>query len=107
MQPMEKLLTMPQVCEILHISKRTLYRMRDSGEIKHLKIRGATRFTRQAVQDVIDGGGVNDPNLKHWKHYESSQIGEVLEAFERVLLDGTSANTEDTNQSNTLGQNSV
>ena len=57
---MEKLLTLKEVTEILRVSKRTVYRYIDSGELKAIKI-GQWRFSQEDLSRFIfskkKGGG--------------------------------------------------
>lgn len=50
----EKLYTVAQVSEHLQMSRMSVYRLMDSGEIKSLKIGRARRVADSALQDFID-----------------------------------------------------
>lgn len=45
------LLTVPQVCESLNVSRMTLYRLMESGDLRRVKI---GRSVRIRVEDVLE-----------------------------------------------------
>lgn len=50
---MLQLYSAPQVCELLAISRATLYRLKSAGKIESIKIGSSTRFTESAIQRFI------------------------------------------------------
>ncbi len=49
------LLTIPEVAEILNVSKFTVYRMLKDGEIQATKIRGSIRIFGKSMEEYISG----------------------------------------------------
>lgn len=49
----DPLLNIDQVSERLNTSRRTIYRLIDSGDLQKLKIRNQTRFAQSAVDALI------------------------------------------------------
>ena len=54
----EKYLTIPEVCDILHVSSNTLWRWGKSGYLVPNKV-GRTPMYRQSDIDILRGGGNN------------------------------------------------
>jgi excisionase family DNA binding protein len=52
-EQMHQLYSAPQVCEILAISRATLYRLKSAGKIESIKIGSSTRFSDSAIQRFI------------------------------------------------------
>jgi excisionase family DNA binding protein len=52
-EQLQQLYSAPQVCELLAISRATLYRLKSAGKIESLKIGSATRFTESAIERFI------------------------------------------------------
>ena len=52
-EQLQQLYSAPQVCELLAISRATLYRLKSAGKIESLKIGSATRFTESAIDRFI------------------------------------------------------
>ncbi len=50
----DRLLTVEEVLDILRISRMTLYRIVNSGELKRLKIGSRTFFRRRDVERFIE-----------------------------------------------------
>jgi excisionase family DNA binding protein len=48
-----RLLTRVEVARELHVSVRTVDNLRDTNAIAHLRVGGAVRFTRAAVEEFI------------------------------------------------------
>ena len=57
--PKEIWLTVKETCKKLHISKPTLYRLINSGQIKKIKVGRATRILESDVVKAF-GGGYNE-----------------------------------------------
>lgn len=50
-------LTIGQVAQLLQVSSRTLYRLRDAGKLPQcVRIGGAIRWSRSVVEDWVQGG---------------------------------------------------
>lgn len=47
-----------EVCQYLHISEKTLWRMRTKGEIAHSKIYGQYFYTIGAIKDMLNANAV-------------------------------------------------
>lgn len=54
---MEKLLTIPEVAEILRLSKPSVYRLMASGQLKSVKVGGRTLFKESELERFIDNLG--------------------------------------------------
>lgn len=52
--PTRKLYTMNEVRDILRVSRSTLYRMKDSGELKPVSVGGAIRYLVTDVDAYIE-----------------------------------------------------
>lgn len=47
-----------EVCQYLHISEKTLWRMRTNGEITYSKIHGQYYYTLGAIKDMLNANAV-------------------------------------------------
>ena len=47
-----------EVCQYLHISEKTLWRMRTKGELAHSKIYGQYFYTIGAIKDMLNANAV-------------------------------------------------
>jgi len=47
------LLTVEEVCEKLKISRKTLYTIRQKGEIPEMDVEGLVRFSEEAINDYL------------------------------------------------------
>jgi|SRR5690554_4944913 len=47
-----------EVCQYLHISEKTLWRMRTKGEISYSKIYGQYFYTRGAIKDMLNANAI-------------------------------------------------
>lgn len=50
---MNKLLTIDEVAKILAVKHGTIYNLMRDGSLKHLKVRGATRFSHEQIQEYL------------------------------------------------------
>ena len=50
---MTNLLRLADVCKILSVGKSTVYELINSGDLKHIKIKGATRFAPGDIDDLV------------------------------------------------------
>jgi excisionase family DNA binding protein len=51
---LEQLLTVAQCCELLQVSKQTLYRLINSGELAPIRVGHHPRFTREDVRVYVE-----------------------------------------------------
>lgn len=51
---MAKLMTIPQFCDEYEVSRSTCYRLRDSGQVPHVKIGRAVRIRAEDAQRWYD-----------------------------------------------------
>lgn len=51
---MEKLFTIPEVAEILRLSKPSVYRLMASGQLKSVKLGGRTLFKESEIERFIN-----------------------------------------------------
>jgi len=49
-----KLLSIEEACQMLGISRRTIYRLIDKGELKPVKIGGRTKFIESEILEMIE-----------------------------------------------------
>jgi excisionase family DNA binding protein len=54
---MMRLLDKSEVADLLHVSARTVDRLRAGGDLRSLRVRGTVRFNPQDVQAFINCGG--------------------------------------------------
>lgn len=54
---MDRLLTIPQVASQLRVSERTVYRLISSGDLRPLKVRGATRVHPAQIRAYLRRAG--------------------------------------------------
>jgi excisionase family DNA binding protein len=54
---MKEILTLPEACELLRISRRTMFRLLASGEVPGVKLGGSWRFSRDLLLRIIEDGG--------------------------------------------------
>ncbi len=59
---LSRLLSIKEVTEILGISRATIYRMIDAGEIKAYKIGKGVRFKQEEIEEYVDS-----KQIKHKK----------------------------------------
>src|ERR1700723_758636 len=85
-----QLLQPPQVCRILNISKRTLQRITQEGQLPSIRIRGSVRYAQDAVDELIQAGGVQDDK---WRSFlrRMTPVGEQADAAQREWEKGSAA----------------
>lgn len=54
----EPMLSSRDVAQVLHVSMRTLQRMRTEGRIAYCMVHGCCRYSMKEVRRVIDGGSI-------------------------------------------------
>ena len=64
-QPTTELMTLPELAEILRISKNTAYRMVEKRELAFYKVRGALRFLKSDVDAYLKQTRVE--SKEQWK----------------------------------------
>jgi|LSQX01.1.fsa_nt_gb predicted DNA-binding transcriptional regulator AlpA len=65
---MKTLLSVPDLAQTLNVSRRTIWRMRDSGELpKPISIRGCLRWRQEVISEWLADGA---PHCRKtgWKH---------------------------------------
>ena len=60
-----RLLSIKEVIEILNISRATLYRMIDAGEIKAYKIGKGVRFKQEEIEEYINSRHIKPKKERH------------------------------------------
>jgi len=63
----DQLLTIDQVAEKLAVKRGTVYNLMRSGDLDYIKIRGATRFTPEAVSRFVDSCAEKPEQGSSWK----------------------------------------
>ena len=53
-EPIEPLLTVGDVGDVLRVSRATVYRLKDRGDLHPITIGGSTRFRPDDVRELID-----------------------------------------------------
>lgn len=64
-QPTNELITLPELAEILRISKNTAYRMVEKRELAFYKVRGTLRFRKSDVEAYLKQARVE--SKEQWK----------------------------------------
>jgi excisionase family DNA binding protein len=54
---MKEILTLPEACELLRISRRTMFRLLASHDVPGVKLGGQWRFSRDLLLRIIEDGG--------------------------------------------------
>jgi excisionase family DNA binding protein len=54
---MKEILTLPEACELLRISRRTMFRLLASQDVPGVKLGGQWRFSRDLLLRIIEDGG--------------------------------------------------
>lgn len=57
-EPLRQLLTPSEVADLLQLSKATIYRLAESGDLPAIRIGRAVRFRREAIEQLLNGQGV-------------------------------------------------
>ena len=77
-----QLLLPPQVCDILQISRRILQRITREGTLPSITIRGSIRYTQDAVDELIQSGGVQDDEYRSFIR-KMTPIGRLADAAKK------------------------
>jgi excisionase family DNA binding protein len=56
---MKRLLTFNQTCELLQVSRTTVYRLLEEGKLKKVTVGESPRFRQSEIEALINGGAVN------------------------------------------------
>lgn len=56
--PQDEILTYPEAARLLRIGERTLYRLVAEGKVPHVRLGGSTRFSRDALLELVKTGGL-------------------------------------------------
>lgn len=73
-----------EVCQYLHISEKTLWRMRTNGEIAYSKLYGQYFYTIGAIKDMLKANAV---------HSTDEYVQELMEKGKSYIEKGRKLNT--------------
>ena len=77
----ERLLTVDQLAEALNVSRKTVYRLIDSG-LPHYRVGAHVRFRLPEVLDALHVPEVPDPSSARWRGGPTEHLGKVGEPQE-------------------------